>query len=207
MLQNNLEAMIDGVFPVTEERLVHLNDEIVRFGKLLNNLDRLKEFETESMKLNFHSIDLLTMLENLYGDFLAEAENKNISLQFTKEENADYLILGDADKLKQVFINLVNNAIKFTGSSGEISISLYRNGKKIFAEIKDSGIGIKKEDMPFVFERMYRADKSRHETQGNGIGLTIVKNILDLHSASIDVESEVGSGTLFKISFNASDDK
>lgn len=203
VLQNNLEAMIDGVFPVTAERLSRLNDEIIRFGKLLNNLDKLKEFEAESMKLNFHSVNLLSMLENLYNDFLAEAGNKNISLKFTKEENSNCFILGDSDKLKQVFINLVNNAIKFTPANGEISINLYRDGKKVFVEIKDNGPGIKEEDLPFIFERLYRADKSRHETEGNGIGLTIVKNILDLHSAAIDVKSKAGKGTTVKVGFNA----
>lgn len=201
VLQNNLEAMIDGVFPVTQERLARLNDEIIRFGKLLNNLDKLKEFESESMKLNFKSINLLHMLENLYIDFLMEAGNKNISLQLIKEENVNYFIIGDSDALKQVFINLVNNAIKFTDENGKISITIYKD-EKIFVEIEDNGIGIKKEDIPFIFERLYRGDKSRHETEGSGIGLTIAKNILDLHSAVIEVESEYGKGTRFKIIFN-----
>lgn len=202
VLQNNLEAMIDGVFPVTHEKLAHLNDEIIRFGKLLNNLEKLKEFEAESLKLNFKSINLLYLLGNLYNDFLMEAGNKNISLQFIKEEDVNYFILGDVDKLKQVFINLVNNAVKFTGENGEISIRIYKDGNKIFVEIQDNGIGIKKEDLPFIFEHLYRGDKSRHETEGSGIGLTIAKNILDIHSASIEVESEEGKGSLFKIIFN-----
>lgn len=203
VLQNNLEAMIDGVFPVSHDRLAHLNDEIIRFGKLLNNLEKLKEFESESLKLNFKSINLLYMLENLYNDFLTEAKHKNIELEFIKEEGTNYFILGDADKLKQVFINLVNNAVKFTGVNGKISIKIYNEEKKIFVEVQDNGIGIKREDLPFIFEHLYRGDKSRHETEGSGIGLTITKNILDMHSASIEVESEEGKGSLFKIIFDS----
>jgi len=203
VLQNNLEAMIDGVFPVSHQRLTHLNDEIVRFGKLLNNLEKLKEFESESLKMNFKSINLLYMLGNLYNDFLTEAEHKNIEFRLIKEGNVGYFILGDADKLKQVFINLMNNAVKFTDENGEISIKIYKDEKKIFVEIKDNGIGIKKEDLPFIFEHLYRGDKSRHETEGSGIGLTIAKNILDLHSAAIEVESEEGKGSLFKVIFDA----
>lgn len=204
VLQNNFEAMIDGVFPITSERLSRLNDEIIRFGRLLDNLEKIKEFESESLKLNFKSINLYNMLEKLNNDFLFEAEAKNITLKLSKNED-NYFIMGDSDKLKQVFINLFNNAVKFTDNSGEISINIYKDNNKMFVTIKDNGTGIKKEDLPFIFERLYRGDKSRHETEGSGIGLTIVKDILDLHSASVEVESEEGKGTLFKIIFNELD--
>ncbi len=205
VLQNNFEAMIDGVIPVTQERLTRLNDEIIRFGKLLNNLEKLKEFESQSMKLNFHSINLFNMLQNLYNDFQMEAGKKHISLNISKEENINYFILGDSDRLNQVFINLVNNAIKFTEENGEISINIFKRDK-IFVEIKDSGIGIKKEDLPYIFEHMYRGDKSRHETEGSGIGLTIARSILTLHSATIEVESQEGIGTKFIVCFNPIDE-
>lgn len=202
VLQNNFEAMIDGVFPVTQEGLVRLNDEIIRFGKLLNNLEKLKEFETESLKLNFKSINLLNMLKDLYNDFVVEARVKDISLKFVKGEGSEFFILGDADKLKQVFINIVDNALKFTEKKGEVSIYIHGDNGKIYVEVKDNGIGIKEEDISFIYEHLYRGDKSRHEVEGSGIGLTIAKNILNLHSASIDVKSEEGKGTKFIITFN-----
>lgn len=202
VLQNNLEAMIDGVFPVTEERLNYLNEEVIRFGKLLNNLDVLKEFEAESINLNFETVQLNEMLRNICKDFYAAAENKGIRLHFNIEKNDSYKVQGDKDKLKQVFINLIANALKFTKEKGQISVDLYDDDRKIIVEIKDSGLGIKKEDLPFIFERLYRGDKSRNQTEGSGIGLTIVKNILRLHSADIDVQSEEGKGTAFKVYFN-----
>lgn len=201
ILQNNLEAMIDGVFPVTNDRLNYLNEEVIRFGRLLNNLNVLKEFEDESIKLNFEKILLDELIEGIYKDFYMVAENRNIKLNYNATLNEKHNIIGDKDKLKQVFINLISNAIKFTDKNGEINVNLYSDNKNIIVEVKDNGMGIKKEDLPYIFERLYRGDKSRHEIEGNGIGLTIVKNILQLHSSSIDVESSEGKGSIFKVYF------
>ncbi|MDK2787559.1 MAG: hypothetical protein PWP07_784 [Epulopiscium sp.] len=201
VLQNNLEAMLDGIIPITTERLGHLNEEVVRFGKLLNHLEILKQFESESIKFNFEILSLDELIKSIYNDFRMEAENNDITFECIIQPNKDYKIAGDRDKLKQVFINLLSNALKFTGRNGKILIYLYRENPYVIIEIKDNGIGIKKEDLPFVFERFYRGDKSRHQTPGSGIGLTIVKNILDFHSANIDVESQEGLGTTFKLKF------
>ncbi len=201
VLQNNLEAMIDGVFPVTTDRLNNLNEEVVRFGRLLNNLDTLKEFETESIKLNFEDIFLDELIKEVCTDFSMAAESKNVKLQYYKEPYKDYVIAGDKDQLKQVLINLLSNALKFTEKDGKVSVKLFANDNNIIVEVKDNGIGINNEDLPFIFERLYRGDKSRHQIEGSGIGLTIAKNILKLHYASIDVESEEGVGTAFKVYF------
>jgi signal transduction histidine kinase len=201
VLQNNLEAMIDGLFPITKDRLNYLNEEVIRFGKLLNNLNTLKEFESESIKFNFETIFLDKLIIDICKDFDIAAENKNIKLSYNIEANENYSINADKDKVKQVFINVISNSIKFTEKDGDIIINLYVENKKIVVEIIDHGIGIKKEDLPFIFERFYRGDKSRHQTEGNGIGLAIVKNILDIHNAKVDIGSTEGKGTVFKIYF------
>ena len=108
----------------------------------------------------------------------------------------------DKDKLKQVFINLITNSLKFAGNADNVLIDLSSDNKNIIVKLQDNGIGIKKEDLPFVFERLYRGDKSRHEVEGSGIGLTIVKSILDLHLATIEVESKESEGTVFTVIFN-----
>lgn len=202
ILQNNLEAMIDGVFSVNEERLISLNDEVIRFGRLLNNLDVLKEFEAESISLDLENIALDELVESIYRDFTVISESKGLNLKYEIEPTEDYKIRGDRDKLKQVFINLLSNAIKFTEADTDIWIRLYSEKEKVVVEIQDSGIGINENDLDFIFERFYRGDKSRNQIEGNGIGLTIVKNILQLHSATIQVDSKEGKGTIFKICFN-----
>jgi signal transduction histidine kinase len=201
VLQNNLEAMIDGVFPVTTEQLLYLNEEVIRFGKLINNLNILKEFEAESTKLKYETIFLDEFITEISKEFNLDADKKNIMVDLNIQPNHKYLVTGDKDKLKQVFINLFSNALKFTEPEGSLLIELYENDNNITVEMSDNGIGIKQEDLPFIFERLYRGDMSRHQIKGNGIGLTIAKNILQLHNASIEVESKKGKGTKFTICF------
>ena len=201
VLQNNLEAMIDEVFPVTTERLVSLNDEVIRFGKLLNNLNTLKEFESGEIPLVYEYIDVKEIIYSVCEDFSSVLKDKNITLNYKVKENKNYIILGDKDKIKQVFINLLSNAIKFNVINGHIDVEISKSNSKIKINVKDNGIGIKKEDLSFIFERLYRGDKSRHEIEGNGIGLTVVKNILLRHSASIEVNSEMGKGSEFIVKF------
>jgi signal transduction histidine kinase len=202
ILQNNLEAMVDGVLPVTQETLVYLNQEVIRFGKLINNLNVLKEFEDESITLNYEALSLDEIITDICRDFFRIAESKQIKIDYYIQPNVeDYHITGDKDKLKQVFINVISNALKFTKTNGKVLIKLYEASNNLVVEISDNGMGIRKEDLPYIFERLYRGDKSRQQIEGNGIGLTIVKNILQLHNASVDVVSEEGEGTTIKIYF------
>ena len=200
VLQNNLEAMIDGIIPVTTEKLNNLNDEVIRFGKLLNNLDVLKQMESKEIPINLGLVNIEELLSSIISDFSIEAAEKNIKLVMERDRRKKFIVIGDYDKLKQVFINLISNGIKFTNGEGIISVNLSSTIDFVVIQIKDNGIGIKKEDLPFIFERMYRSDRSRHKTKGSGIGLTIAKRILSLHSASIDVESKENKGTTFTIS-------
>lgn len=201
VLQNNLEAMIDGVLPVTNDRLNSLDEEVIRFEKLLDNLNSLKQFEAEDIKLNLQPLLLDELVTDICDDFRIIAKEKNINIYLNSEKNK-IMILGDTNKLKQVFVNLLSNAVKFNKEGGSVWVKLKEEKDKVVVQIIDNGIGIKKEDIPYVFERLYRGDKSRNMTKGNGIGLTIVKKILNLHSAAIDVESQENVGTTFTITFN-----
>ncbi|PJI07216.1 MULTISPECIES: sensor histidine kinase [Clostridium] len=199
VLQNNLEAMIDGVIPVTTDKLNNLNDEVIRFGKLLNNLNALKQIESDEIVLKLGLVNIGELLSNVISDFYIAADEKSIKLIMNKEENIDYMVVGDYDKLKQVFINLISNAIKFNNIGGTVWVNVSSDINFVIIKIKDNGIGIKKEDLSYVFERMYRGDKSRHKIEGSGIGLTLVKKILTLHSGTIDVESKENKGTVFTV--------
>ncbi|MFW2501590.1 sensor histidine kinase [Clostridium diolis] len=204
VLQNNLEAMIDGIIPVTTDKLNSLNDEVIRFGKLLNNLNSLKQIESDEIVLKLGRVNIGELISNVISDFNIAADEKNIKLIINKEEGKNFIVVGDYDKLKQVFINLISNAIKFNNINGTVWVNISSDINSVTIKIKDNGIGIKKEDLPYVFERMYRGDKSRHKIEGSGIGLTLVKKILTLHSGTIDVESKEDKETVFTVCINKS---
>ncbi|NOW90887.1 MULTISPECIES: sensor histidine kinase [Clostridium] len=204
VLQNNLEAMIDGIIPVTTDKLNSLNDEVIRFGKLLNNLNSLKQIESDEIVLKLGRVNIGGLISNVISDFNIAADEKNIKLIINKEEGKNFIVVGDYDKLKQVFINLISNAIKFNNINGTVWVNISSDINSVIIKIKDNGIGIKKEDLPYVFERMYRGDKSRHKIEGSGIGLTLVKKILTLHSGTIDVESKEDKETVFTVCINKS---
>ena len=201
ILQNNLEAMIDGIFPVDNERLTYLNEEVIRFGKLIDNLNALKEIEGGEIALSIEEVPLKDILSSVVKEFKLIAENKSINMDLECNASNQCNILGDSDKIKQVIINLLSNAVKFTQKQGEINVSLKETDEKVILKIEDTGIGIKEEDLPYIFERLYRGDKSRHEIEGTGIGLTIVKNILNQHNATIEVKSREGKGSEVSVYF------
>lgn len=201
ILQNNFEAMIDGVITVDNERLAYLNEEVIRFGKLIDNLNNLKEVEGEESVVKMEQISLKEIVSSVVKDFEIMAENKNVNMKLKFSDNKQYNILGDNDKIRQVVINLLSNAVKFTPSGGKINTTLDEVDEKVILTIEDTGIGIKDEDIPYIFERLYRGDISRHETKGSGIGLTIVRNILNLHRADIEVKSKEGIGSRVTVGF------
>lgn len=202
VLQTNLEAIIDGILPATSERLQSLNKEVVRFGKLLDSLNILKQFESESMVAKIAVLDIRQVLQDIFHNFQGLTKEKSIRLKYVYQKNTDFLILADKHSMYQVITNLLHNAIKFTPRNGMITIRLTRDDKYCYIRIKDTGIGIPEEDLPNVFERFYRVDKSRELVEGSGIGLTIVKNFVKLNGGTISVTSTVGKGSTFTVKFN-----
>ncbi|NRW92945.1 signal transduction histidine kinase [Clostridium beijerinckii] len=144
VLQNNLEAMIDGIIPVTTDKLNSLNDEVIRFGKLLNNLNSLKQIESDEIVLKLGRVNIGELISNVISDFNIAADEKNIKLIINKEEGKNFIVVGDYDKLKQVFINLISNAIKFNNINGTVWVNISSDINSVIIKIKDNGIGIKK---------------------------------------------------------------
>ncbi|WP_455715087.1 sensor histidine kinase [Anaerosporobacter sp.] len=198
-LQGNVEAMLDGLWEPTKERLSKCHTEILRLANLVNQLQELylleSTYETIYMtKFNFY--DLCCRL----GDELEKTtNNKNITIQLHVPEDAT--IYGDVQRIKQCMFNLVDNAITYStqGSKIEIYYELVM-GKEVVIRVRDYGQGISKEDLGSIFERFYRVDKSRNsKTGGIGIGLSITKAIIERHNGSIKVYSKLGEGTTFEI--------
>lgn len=193
----HLEAMLEGIWEPTPERLAGCYEEVMRLKKLVADLEQLAKAEGDSLKLNMSKTDLLEIARIAYEALEAEAAKKELSVSVRGETS---FVDADQDRLCQVAINLLSNAIKYTPKGGSILIEAQDTEVSGFLRVKDSGIGISKEELPLIFERFYRTDKSRSRmTGGAGIGLTIARSIVSAHGGTITAESEVNAGSCFTV--------
>lgn len=168
-----------------------------RLSKLSENLLRLSNLESENHNLNLKNYQIDKQIESILLMLEPQWSAKSITLDVSLDKT---IVCGDEDLLSQVFINLLHNAIKFTSENGNIGVKLSSNENEIECKISDTGRGISPQDQPRIFERFYKADKSRDRSLGgNGLGLSIVKKIVDLHGGKISLTSEIGKGTEFTI--------
>ncbi|MEF9992673.1 MAG: HAMP domain-containing sensor histidine kinase [Romboutsia sp.] len=194
-IQTHLEAMIDGIWEPDIQRLNSVNEEVIRLTNLVNQLQNLAKFDSEKSKLNLAQINVENLIRNVVYNNQGKALEKNINIVCELEDINAYL---DKDKISQVIVNLLSNAIRYSNDYGNIHIKLYKDNNNIKIYFKDSGIGIPKGSLKYIFERFYRVDKSRSkDTGGIGVGLTIVKSIIDLHQGKIEVRSKVHEGSEF----------
>lgn len=198
ILQSNLEAMIDGIYPIDEDQMQILYQEVVRFSSLLNNLDKLKNIEDDTIKLTPMQMELNPVLKDLFNTFKIVAKEKGIKYHIDIQSSQGVWIMADNHAIKQILMNIVSNAFKFT-AQGVITLRTEVKGKMVCIIVEDTGIGIASEDLPYIFERMYRGDKSREKYEGSGLGLTIVKKLVAMHQGQIEVESIEGRGSRFTI--------
>ena len=201
ILQTNFEAMIDGVLPLNQERLQSLNSEVIRFGELLKNLEVLKRFDSGDEKSMYAPLSLFELINGMESEIKALLSQKYIQYEFNSSLLETDLIIGNSNQIKQVILNLVSNSFKFTKEYGVVLIKLSKTSDEIILHVEDNGIGIKEDEIPYLFERFYRSDQIRHQTECSGIGLSIVKKIIDLHDAKVEIKSEVGAGTIVEIHF------
>lgn len=196
-VQTHLEAMIDGVWDPSIERLNSVNEEVIRLTNLVNQLKNLAKFDSEKNKLNLTEVNIEKLIKNIVYNNQGCALEKNINIMMNLENINAYL---DKDKISQVVVNLLSNAIRYTNNGGNIYINAYEEKENIKIHFKDEGVGIPKESLKYIFERFYRVDESRSkETGGIGVGLTIVKSIIDLHKGKIEVKSKKNKGSEFII--------
>ena len=198
-LQGHLEAMIDGIWIADLERLKSCHEETIRLTKIVSDLESLARYENEGMKLNLEQTNISDCVVKVLKSFEKEFRNKRIELRTSISEQ---YLNADKDKLTQVFINIISNAIKYTPPGGTVEVTVTGNDSYVRIDIKDNGIGISAEDLPLVFERFYRVDKSRsRETGGTGIGLAIVKSLVEAHGGAVNVISQLGLGSNFTFKF------
>lgn len=194
-IQTHLEALIDGIWEPSTERLNSVNEEVIRLTSLVNQLKNLAKFDSEKSKLSLSEVNLENLIKNIVYNNQGKALEKNINIKFELEKIITYL---DREKISQLIVNLLSNAIRYTNNNGNIYLNLYKKDDYIKIHVKDDGIGIPKDSLNYIFERFYRVDESRSKnTGGIGVGLTIVKSIVDLHNGKIEVKSEVNKGSEF----------
>jgi signal transduction histidine kinase len=193
----HLEAMIEGVWEPTQCRLQSCYEEVNGITTLVRDLEQLAKAESNKLKLNKTSFDLMNIINNIINFFEIEIKNKNLKVTIDGDLGS---VVADKDRIIQVIRNLLSNAIKYTLDHGHVKIKIIDTEKSVIFTVEDDGIGISEEDIPFVFERFYRADKSRNrKTGGTGIGLAIVKSIVSAHGGKVEVKSKVNYGSSFKV--------
>lgn len=196
-LQSTVEAMLDGVWEPNETHLMSCRDEILRLGKLVEELGALSRYEAETLVLNREEFDLAALSQAVLAKFAHPAQKSGVLLACSATQT---MVFADRDKIGQVAINLLHNALKFTPDGGRIELSCGIENGLAFLRVSDTGCGISAEHLPFIFERFYRADASRsRETGGSGIGLAIAQAIARAHGGEIHVSSTVGAGSVFTL--------
>jgi len=196
-LKGNLEAMLDGIWEPSSERLKICYDEVNRISRLIGNIDKINEMESSHEKLVFSRFDLQALSRKVAANFTAAAAKKQIALAVTGEP---LLITADQDKISQVLTNLLANAIKFTPKQGNIRIEIQQEGNRAVLKVSDDGIGIDPEDQEKIFERFYMTEPSRNsKSGGQGLGLAIVKSIIKKHNGTVRVVSTIGKGATFTV--------
>lgn len=203
MLQGYSEAILDDIVQTKEEvnefvQIIY--DESVRLGRLVNELLDLARMESGHVELHISEIDVLPFVEKIGRKFQGIAKEKGVQLTVDFREPIEKHTF-DPDRMEQVLTNLIDNAIRHTNAGGHVTLVIDTKNNGIVFEVQDSGAGIPEEDIPFLFDRFYKADKARTrgKTGGTGLGLAIAKNIVQGHDGKISASSVVGEGTTFSV--------
>lgn len=206
-IRGYLEAMLDGTIPpeMYEKYLTIVLNETERLTKLTNSLLTLNNLNTKGMLLDRTDFDINQVIRNTAASFEGTCRQKTIAIELVLTGDVMY-VNADMGKIQQVLYNLMDNAIKFSHHDSIIRIETSQKKNKLFVSVKDTGIGIPKEDLKLIWDRFYKSDLSRgKDKKGTGLGLSIVKEIINAHGEHINVISTPGEGSEFIFSLSPSD--
>ncbi len=190
-MRGEIEGMLDGLIKTDGERLQSLLEETERLKHIIEGLEELSRAEASILELRKQSIELRPFLTGIKGRFEKLFIDKGVTLKLECDEMNLY---ADPDKLSQIVINLISNALRATGRGGDVGIKAGAMGRETYIEVTDTGAGINKEDSPFIFERFYKTSDG-----GLGLGLTIAKELAEAHGGRVEVKSEYGKGSIFTV--------
>ena len=165
---------------------------------IVEDLESITKLETGELKPQYSVFDIVKAVEEIFDVEQMMAKEMKISFQFANKPDKPILVSADKKRIMEVLSNLISNGIKYGKRKGFIKVGFYDFDEKIMVEVSDNGIGIDKKNLPRIFERFYRVDKSRSREQGGtGLGLSIVKHIIEAHNQTINVQSVLDEGTTF----------
>jgi two-component system, OmpR family, sensor histidine kinase BaeS len=194
ILKSHMEAMLDGVWEPTSTRIKVCFDETERMIHLVGELEQLTFLESPEFRLELKREDVSSILRHVIQTYEPLFLQKEVNLIHSIQGSVYAMV--DRERLTQVFMNLLTNALKFTNSGGQVVVQMNKGLKELEVKISDNGIGMDEQELPMIFERFYRADKSRNrEFGGSGIGLTIVKRLVEAHDGKIHIQSKKEKGT------------
>lgn len=191
IIRGELEGIMDGVLAADKKELQLLYEETGRLNKMLDGVDELTQAQAASLTLKKQTINLKLFLQNILERYSKVFAESGVALEIKSKETE---VFADPEKLSQIIINLLTNALKATVKGGSVRIITGNISSETFITIEDTGKGINDNDMPFIFERFYKASKN-----GFGIGLAIVKELISAHGGRIEVKSELGKGSTFTV--------
>ncbi len=200
IMRGEVELALRSTKPVEEYRdiLVSNLEEILRMVSIIENLLTLSKADVNKTEVTFERVNMRNLISELYEDSEVIAMRKDIHVNLS--HNEDVQIVGDNVRLRQLFLNLLDNAIKYTPEHGTVVFSSVRENGFVKVSVKDTGIGIPRDEQAKIFDRFYRVDKARsREMGGSGLGLSIVKWITDLHHGRVEVASSPGKGSTFTV--------
>jgi signal transduction histidine kinase len=199
ILEGYLEGLADGAIAPSAEVYERLALETTRLRRLVIDLQELSQVETGYLPIRVKAFPLPPMLNNLIHKFADQILESGPTLSFDCPSNLP-LVLADPERVEQVLVNLIGNAVSYT-TEGEIRVKAYRHEDKVWIDVKDTGQGIAPEEIPYVFDRFWRSDRSRsRHSGGSGIGLAISRRLVELQGGTIQVKSVLNQGSTFRFS-------
>ncbi len=199
IIQGNLEAWQDGVVLPTPEAIAPVHDEAVLLSRLITDLRDLSLAESGQLSLTREEVDFTALAESVIGQYLERTASQGIAISFEHPSNPLPRTNVDPVRIRQVLRNLLDNAVRHTPPGGTIKLrAVQDSGEFIKVEVSDTGSGITPEDLPHVFEHFFKVDPARERSRsGSGVGLAIVKKLVESHGGSVSVQTESGKGSVF----------
>lgn len=200
-IQGYVHTLLDGGLQDENINEVYLNKAALNVERLITvieDLDVISKLESGKMILEMQNFDIRQLVEEVFMELEMKAINKDVNLNFKEGAGSGYIVTADRESIRTVFNNLISNSIKYGKPGGKTNVGFYDMEGYLLVEVSDNGIGIEQKHLRHLFDRFYRVDKSRSRKEGgSGLGLSIVKHVLEAHNEPINVRSTPGVGTTF----------